>query len=70
MEAHDIRGTLDQLPDMEFRQLAPFNRGHVGVFWCTAGTSPWERHPEERSPGPATCRPPRIRVPKNRRRHE
>jgi len=47
MEAHDIQGTLDQLPEMEFRQLAPFNRGHVGVFWCTAGTSPWERHPED-----------------------
>lgn len=47
MEAHDIRGTIDGLPEMEFRQLAPFNEGHLGVFWCTAGVSPWELHPED-----------------------
>lgn len=35
------------MPEMEFRQLALFNAGHVGVFWCTAGISPWERHPDD-----------------------
>lgn len=47
MEAHDIRATVAGLPEMEFHQIAPFNRGQLGVFWCSAGTSPWERHPED-----------------------
>jgi uncharacterized cupin superfamily protein len=47
MNAHDIRATLVGLPEMEFHQLAPFNGGHVGVFRCSAGISPWERHPED-----------------------
>ena len=47
MEAHDIRATVEGLPEMEFHQIAPFNRGNVGVFRCSAGTSPWERHPED-----------------------
>jgi uncharacterized cupin superfamily protein len=47
MEAHDIRGTLEGLAEMDFHQLAPFNRGHIGVFWCSSGISPWERHPED-----------------------
>jgi uncharacterized cupin superfamily protein len=47
MEAHDIRATADGLPEMEFHTIAPFNRGNLGVFRCSAGTSPWERHPED-----------------------
>lgn len=31
---------------MEFRELASFNEGGVGVFWSEAGgPSPWEMHP-------------------------
>ena len=47
MRAHDVRAILADLPKMEFQELARFNQGHVGVFWCTAGTSPWERHPDD-----------------------
>ncbi len=32
---------------MEFRQLAAFDAGHMGVFWSEAGgPSPWEMHPD------------------------
>lgn len=35
------------LAEMEFRELATFNAGQVGVFWSEAGgPSPWEMHPD------------------------
>lgn len=46
MESHDIRKTLGGLDEMSFGQLEKFSRGHVSVFSSTAGTSPWERHPD------------------------
>ena len=37
----------NDLAEMEFRELAPFDGGHAGVFWSDAGgPSPWEMHPE------------------------
>lgn len=45
--AHDPLAVVDDLPEMEFRELARFNQGQVGVFWCSAGLSPWERHPDD-----------------------
>lgn len=37
----------DSLAEMEFRELASFNEGAVGVFWSEAGgPSPWEMHPD------------------------
>lgn len=47
MKAHPLLATVDALDEMEFHELAPFNDGHVGVFWSSAGTSPWERHPDD-----------------------
>jgi quercetin dioxygenase-like cupin family protein len=47
MRAHDLGATLDELAELEFRELARFNRGSVGVFWASGGTSPWERHPDD-----------------------
>lgn len=46
MKAHDIFATLAQAEQMDFRKLSDFNAGHIGVFWCMPGTSPWERHPD------------------------
>src|SRR5438132_1720837 len=47
MEAHDVRTAFDGLDEVEFRSLAKFNKGEVGVFWAGSGTSPWERHPDD-----------------------
>jgi len=47
MKSHDPRAIAADLASLEFHRLADFNRGHVGVFRCGAGTSPWERHPED-----------------------
>ena len=47
MEAHDIHSALEGLGEVEFRRLAKFNGGEVGVFWASSGTSPWERHPDD-----------------------
>lgn len=47
MQAHDLREILATLPEMEFKQLARFNEGGVGVFWSSDGTSPWEMHPDD-----------------------
>ncbi len=45
--AIDPNVVADALGEMEFKMLAPFNSGHVGVFWSEAGgPSPWEMHPE------------------------
>lgn len=47
MRSHSLLATIDSLDEMEFHNLAAFNDGAVGVFWCGAGTSPWERHPND-----------------------
>lgn len=47
MEAYDIRNAFSDLGEVEFRTLATFNRGAVGVFLASSGTSPWERHPDD-----------------------
>ena len=47
MSAIDPASVARGLPEMEFRKLADFNEGHMGVFWCSAGDSPWERHPDD-----------------------
>jgi len=37
----------DSLEEMEFRTLADFDNGQLGVFWSEGGgTSPWEMHPD------------------------
>ncbi len=47
MKSHSLLATFEGLEEMEFHNLAAFNDGAVGVFWCGAGTSPWERHPDD-----------------------
>lgn len=47
MDAFDIVSNLQGLPELEFRSLASFNGGAVGVYWALTGVSPWERHPDE-----------------------
>jgi quercetin dioxygenase-like cupin family protein len=47
LKTHDPVSIASNLPLMEFRKLASFNAGHVGVFRCEAGVSPWERHPDD-----------------------
>ena len=38
---------VNSLDEMDFRNLAAFNAGSVGVFWSEAGgPSPWEMHPD------------------------
>jgi mannose-6-phosphate isomerase-like protein (cupin superfamily) len=46
MQAHDPQAVVASLGELEFRELAPFDRGTLGVYWATGGTSPWERHPD------------------------
>jgi mannose-6-phosphate isomerase-like protein (cupin superfamily) len=47
MEAYDIGSAFGDLGEVEFRTLATFNRGTIGVFWASSGISPWERHPDD-----------------------
>jgi hypothetical protein len=47
MESQDIRSALDGLGEGEFRRVAAFNYGEVGVLWSSNATSPWERHPDD-----------------------
>jgi mannose-6-phosphate isomerase-like protein (cupin superfamily) len=47
MGAYDIGSAFDDLGEVEFRTLATFNQGTIGVFWASTGTSPWERHPDD-----------------------
>jgi quercetin dioxygenase-like cupin family protein len=47
MQAHNLVDAIEGLDEVEFKQLATFNRGSVGVYWAAAGVSPWERHPED-----------------------
>ncbi len=47
MEAHNIASAFTDLSEAEFRRLASFNGGEVGVFWASSGISPWERHPDD-----------------------
>ena len=47
MNARDPSAIADELAEMEFKMLAPFDDGQAGVFWSEAGgPSPWEMHPE------------------------
>lgn len=47
MKAHDVGSLLAGIGELEFREIAAFNRGSVGLFRTTAGASPWERHPDD-----------------------
>jgi quercetin dioxygenase-like cupin family protein len=47
MQAHNLVEAVDGLGQVEFKQLASFNSGSVGVYWAEGGSSPWERHPED-----------------------
>ena len=47
MQAHNLVNAIEGLAEVEFKQLASFNRGSMGVYWATGGVSPWERHPED-----------------------
>jgi uncharacterized cupin superfamily protein len=47
MKAFDVIGSAKGLSGLEFKKLADFNRGSVGVFHSEAGISPWERHPSD-----------------------
>lgn len=43
----DPLATAAVLAEMEFKQLATFGDGQIGVFWSEAGgLSPWEMHPD------------------------
>jgi quercetin dioxygenase-like cupin family protein len=45
VEGYQLTEIVAGLTDMDFRQLASFNGGSVGIFKSSAGVSPWERHP-------------------------
>ena len=45
MQAHNLVDAIEGLGEQEFKQLATFNLGSVGVYWAAGGVSPWERHP-------------------------
>jgi uncharacterized cupin superfamily protein len=47
MAAHNLKAALEGLADLEFKQIARFNKGSIGIFKTAAGTSPWERHPDD-----------------------
>ncbi len=47
MDATNIRTSFEGLGEVEFRSLAKFNDGEVGIFWSSSGISPWERHPRD-----------------------
>ena len=47
MTPHSLSVALEGLRELEFKQLAAFNKGMVGVFRTSAGVSPWERHPDD-----------------------
>ncbi len=47
MKVQSPTRVADTLDEMEFNDLGPFNDGHMGVFWSSAGgPSPWEMHPK------------------------
>lgn len=37
---------LGDAADMDFRELAAFNGGKIGIFRSGPGVSPWEYHPD------------------------
>jgi uncharacterized cupin superfamily protein len=47
MTPHSLAVALQGLRELEFKQLAAFNKGTVGIFHTSAGVSPWERHPDD-----------------------
>ena len=47
VKSFEIVGAAKDLKSLEFKKLAAFNRGSVGVFHSEAGISPWERHPDD-----------------------
>jgi quercetin dioxygenase-like cupin family protein len=47
MEATNVRASFKGLGELEFRSLARFNEGAVGIYWSSGGISPWERHPHD-----------------------
>ena len=47
MKAHHLETVIAGLGELQFHELAPFNRGTAGVYWASSGTSPWERHPDD-----------------------
>lgn len=47
LKAYDPSAIAAKLGEMEFREIARFDAGQVGVFWSEAGgPSPWEMHPD------------------------
>ena len=38
---------LGDAPEMDFRQIATYNNGTIGIFRSGPGESPWEYHPDE-----------------------
>ncbi len=47
MHVYNPGQVAEQLNEMEFKELEPFNEGSSGVFWGeTSEWSPWEMHPD------------------------
>lgn len=42
MKSHNAHTVAAALASLAVRSLADLNRGHVGIFRCRSGTSPWE----------------------------
>ncbi|MDH3646586.1 MAG: cupin domain-containing protein [Gammaproteobacteria bacterium] len=38
---------LGDAAEMDFREVAAFNNGTIGIFRSGAGQSPWEYHPDD-----------------------
>lgn len=47
MQAHSLARALEDLDELEFKELSNLNRGSVGVYWSGSGISPWELHPQD-----------------------
>jgi quercetin dioxygenase-like cupin family protein len=47
VQAHDLARSVEGLAEVDFKRIAAFNAGEVGVFWSSTGVSPWERHPTD-----------------------
>lgn len=47
IEAKHPLTVLGDAGEMDFREVAGFNGGSIGIFRSGPGVSPWELHPEE-----------------------
>ena len=47
LAAHHPLKVLGDAGEMDFREIASFNQGTIGIFRSGPGVSPWEFHPDD-----------------------